>query len=294
MVEPGRGASRGPCRNALRLAVDSPDGARQLARGLRSAPVDVLIEIDSGMHRSGVAPARAGEVAAAARDAGLRVIGVFTFPGHGYGPGEARERAARQESAALAEAAESLRTIGLEPEVISGGSTPTVDFADPGVLTEIRPGVYPFNDAQQWELGSCTPDQIALVAMSTVVSIAPPPAPTSLPEPPMLPMLPMLPELVEGSRVILDAGSKTLGADRPAWTTGFGRLLDYPDARIVALSEHHATAEFPPGTPPPTLGEVVRVVPNHVCTAVNLADELTVTTARGLATWPLIARGANT
>ncbi len=253
----------------LTLAVDSPEGARQLAHGLQNAPADILVEVDSGMHRSGVAPDLAGQVATAARDAGLTVTGVFTFPGHGYGPGTAREDAARQESAALASAAESLRAAGIEPHVISGGSTPTTAFADPAVLTEIRPGVYPFNDAQQWELGACTPDQIALVAMATVVSI------------------------VDAQRVILDAGSKVLGADRPVWTTGFGRLLDYPDARIVALSEHHATAEFSSPIVPLNLGDQVRVVPNHVCTAVNLADELIVTTARGLETWPLIARGAN-
>ena len=275
----------------LRVAIDSADGARQLARGLGGAPADVLVEIDSGMHRSGIAPHRAGDVAAVARDAGLSVIGVFTFPGHGYDPGDAREQAAREESAALAEAAQQLRAHGIEPAVISGGSTPTAEFADPGVLTEIRPGVYPFNDAQQWELGSCTHDQIALVAMATVVSI---------------------PEPVDGRpRVILDAGSKTLGADRPAWVTGFGRLLDYPHARIVAQSEHHATVEFPdpefpdpafPGAEsparatspaPPSLGDQVRVVPNHVCTAVNLADELIVETPSGLQSWPVIARGAN-
>ncbi|MFZ2510299.1 MAG: alanine racemase, partial [Gordonia sp. (in: high G+C Gram-positive bacteria)] len=60
LVEPGRVASRGPCRNALRLAVDSADGARRLARGLQSTPADVLVEIDSGMRRSGVAPTCAG------------------------------------------------------------------------------------------------------------------------------------------------------------------------------------------------------------------------------------------
>lgn len=256
-------------RARLRVGVDSAAGARQLAAGLDGAPISVLVEVDSGMHRTGVAPEQAGDVARAAREAGLDVLGVFTFPGHGYGPGSAREDAARQEAEALADAAESLRRSGIEPVVVSGGSTPTVDFADPGVLTELRPGVYPFYDAQQLELGSCGWEQVALVAVSTVVSVS------------------------STQRAVLDAGSKVLGADRPAWATGYGRLADYPDARIVSLSEHHAVVEFGPDDALPELGTQVRVIPNHVCNAVNLADELVAQTSHGRQTWPLIARGAN-
>lgn len=267
----------------LRVGVDSAAGARQLAAGLEDTGLDdtrvqVLVEVDSGMRRSGVPAAAAGTVAAAARDAGLDVVGLFTFPGHGYGPGTARLDAARQEAEALSAAAESLRQAGIEPVVVSGGSTPTVEFAEAGVLTEIRPGVYPFNDAQQLELESCTWDDVALTAVATVVSAS-------------------------GRRLVLDAGSKTLGADRPGWATGFGRLADHPEARIVSLSEHHAVVEFPAGTDLPALdlpeqglpepGDTVRVIPNHVCSAVNLADELVAETARGRVHWPLIARGAN-
>ena len=87
-------------------------------------------------------------------------------------------------------------------------------------------------------------------------------------------------------RVVLDAGSKVLGADRSGWATGNGRLLDHPDARVVALSEHHATVTgFDAAR-----GTRVRVVPNHVCTTVNLADELVVDDT----TWRVDARGANT
>ncbi|WP_440714025.1 alanine racemase [Gordonia sp. FQ] len=275
-------------RAAVRVGVDSPEGARRLAAGLGGAHVRVLVEVDSGMHRTGAPPADAGAVAAVARDAGLDVVGVFTFPGHGYGPGPARADAAGQEIRALADAAESLRRHGIEPAVVSGGSTPTVALlrqssAAAGVLTEIRPGVYPFNDAQQIELGSCAFGDVALAAVATVVR-AEQPSPLepfdSAQEPPR-------------RKVVLDAGSKVLGADRPAWTTGFGRLLDHPEARIVSLSEHHAVVEFPAGTTCPGLGDHVRVVPNHVCSAVNLADELVAETAHGTEVWPVIARGAN-
>lgn len=246
---------------AVRVGFDSAEGAARLV----GTGVAGLVEIDSGHHRSGVAPAEAGQLAARAAAAGLPVLGVFTFPGHSYSPG-GRERAAGQEADALAAAAASLREAGVEPRVISGGSTPSL-AATGGGLTESRPGVYVFGDAQQWELGSCSPAQVALTCHATVVSHA-------------------------GGRLVLDAGSKALGADRPPWATGWGRLLDHPDARLVIFSEHHAVVEM--AGPLPPLGATVRVVPNHVCNAVNLADEYAVFADGALvARWPVAARGRN-
>ncbi|SLI37657.1 D-threonine aldolase [Mycobacteroides abscessus subsp. massiliense] len=129
-------------RAALRVAVDSAAGAHQLAEHLGDLPITVVIEVDSGHHRTGVSPDDAGPVAAAARSAGLNVVGVFTFPGHGYTPGQRTEVAA-QEAQELDAAARSLRAQGINPLVRSGGSTPTVGSADNTVLTEVRPGVYP-------------------------------------------------------------------------------------------------------------------------------------------------------
>lgn len=252
----------------IRIGTDSAEGSRQIAKALggRRGTVEVAVEVNSGHGRSGAEPSQVDGVASAACDAGLTVVGAFTYPGHGYAP-HGRGGAAIQEAAAMRIASTVLSDIGLPPTVLSGGSTPTGFESDARVLTEIRPGVYVFNDAQQWELESCSADDIALVARATVVSR-------------------------RGSRAILDAGSKIIGADRPAWVTGHGRLLDHPSARIVALSEHHATVDFG-ADPPPMLGELVRVVPNHVCTAVNLVDTLR-TTRSGLpqGTWNVDARGA--
>ncbi|MCR8672062.1 D-TA family PLP-dependent enzyme, partial [Agrococcus sp. HG114] len=173
----------------------------------------------------------------------------------------------------LAAAAESMRRAGLPPRVVSGGSTPSFAAALEleSAVTELRPGVSVFGDAQQWELGTVAPADIALTAHATVVSHA-------------------------GGRLVLDAGSKVIGPDRAPWATGHGRLLDHPDARIVQLSEHHAIAELP-GEPLPPLGSRVRVVPNHVCMAVNLVDELHVFDRGGDAEpstrWRVAARGRN-
>lgn len=257
-------------RCSLRVGVDSVDGARALARHTEKASdFEVLVEVDSGHHRSGVAPERAGEVAVAAARGGLTVRGVFTFPGHSYGPGLAAGAAA-DEARALKRAAEVLDASGLPAQVLSGGSTPTATLTESGTLTEMRPGVYVFGDAQQLELGTCTVADVALTAAATVVSRRP-------------------------GRVVLDAGSKVLGADRPTWTTGFGRLPDYPEARLSALSEHHVTVTWSETSALPELGAVLRVMPNHVCTAVNLADELVVVAGGAVIDhWQVAARGANT
>ncbi len=256
-------------RATLTVGVDSSQAAEVLAGALAGTDARVLVEVDSGHHRSGTVPAAAGDVALAAVRAGLPVAGVFTFPGHSYGPGQARPAAAG-EAEALSVAAAALARAGLEVAVRSGGSTPSASFADGGSLTEVRPGVYAFNDAQQVELGTCDWADVALTAVATVVSR-------------------------RASRFILDAGGKVLGADQPAWVTGAGRLPDLPDARIVALSEHHATVELPPGAAAPDLGQLVRIAPNHVCAAVNLADELVIIDdGEVVDRWAVAARGANT
>lgn len=255
-------------RVSLRVGVDSVESAEALGRALAGAGAQVVVEVDSGHHRSGVRPDLAGTVAEAADRAGLSVAGVFTFPGHGYSP-TGLEQAARDEADSISIAAFMLERAGLEAPVRSGGSTPTRASADPEAINELRPGVYVFNDAQQVELGTCSWDDVALTAHATVVSR-------------------------RGQDVIADAGSKVLGADQPAWVTGGGRLPDFPDARVVALSEHHATIRFPDGASIPERGSALRIAPNHVCAAVNLADELLVVQEGVVVdTWPVAARGAN-
>ncbi|MDN4175084.1 alanine racemase [Nocardioides sp. SOB77] len=248
------------------FAVDSAAGAANAGRLLGRTPVEVLVEVDSGQHRTGVAPEEAADVATTAVRAGLEVRGVFTFPGHSYAPGAAAT-AARDEAEALTAARASVEAAGIEVAVVSGGSTPTFAHTDTSVVTELRPGVYVFNDAQQWELGTVGADRVALACRSTVVSHS-------------------------GGRAVLDAGSKLLGADRPDWASGHGRLPAYPEARIVLVAENRAVVDMG-GAPLPRLGTQVDVVPNHVCSAVNLVDDLWVEEAGALRAWPVAARGLN-
>lgn len=261
-------------RIQLSVGVDSAAAVQRLAAALAGAPAQVLVEVDCGLRRSGVAPAGAGSVAAAVDAAGLHLAGVFTFPGHSYAPG-APAPAAEDEAAALAAAAASLAEAGLPCPVRSGGSTPsaalTLGPADGGPVTELRPGVYAFNDAQQVVLGTCTVDEVALAILATVIS-----APAA-------------------DRFVLDSGAKMLGPDRPAWVPGHGLLPDFPDAVITGLWEHHAVVRHPAGQPAPQVGDQVVVLPNHVCTVVNLVDSIYVTEdGQVVDVWPVTARGRNT
>ena len=246
-------------RSTVTVGVDSVESVGQLA-ALADAGLRVRVEIDSGHHRSGVPASDAALIATAAVEAGLVVDGVFTFPGHSYSP-DARAAAAADEARELGAARDALLGAGIACPAVSGGSTPSVAYSRGDVLTEVRPGVYVFGDAQQWELGVAAAEDLALTVIATVVGRYP-------------------------DRLVLDAGSKVLGADRSSWATGHGRILDHPDARITALSEHHATVT---GLDAPR-GTQLRVVPNHVCTTVNLADAYVVDDG----TWRVDARGANT
>ncbi|MFJ2618656.1 alanine racemase [Glutamicibacter sp. NPDC087344] len=263
-------------RAKLSLGTDSVAAVQQMAKmlGEKARKVKLMIEIDSGHHRSGVSPAQAVEIADAARDAGLRVHGVFTFPGHSYAPNSIDE-AVNQEHKALAEAACLLREAGHQVKRISGGSSPTAELSDNSVLTEVRPGVYVFGDAQQFELGRTRWEDIALSVATTVVSRHE--GSTQIPR-----------------RIVVDAGSKVLGADRPGWASGYGRVLECPQAVITALSEHHTTISWPEDLVLPSHGQQLRIIPNHVCIAVNLVDSvLAVYPDDTVERWDVNARGLN-
>jgi D-serine deaminase-like pyridoxal phosphate-dependent protein len=205
-----------------------PSAFPDYVAGLRATagPLRVLVELDSGARRSGVANSAAAlEVARHAREAGLEVIGVFTPGGHGYRAPGAGPSAAADEVAIL-------------------------------------------GDRQQFVLGAIPAEGIAVAVATTVVSVA-----------------------VDG-QVVLDAGAKTLTKDRAPFLDGFGAIPAYPDAVIERLFDYHAAVRVAPGAPAPRLGEVVAVVPNHVCPVVEQFYDFVVARA-GLAEgrWPVDARG---
>ena len=80
--------------------------------------------------------------------------------------------------------------------------------------------------------------------------------------------------------------------DQAAFLPGFGLLPAWPDAVIERVYDYHAVVAMPPGVDAPRIGQVVAVVPNHVCPVVNLFDEfLVVRDGAPVEAWPVDARG---
>ena len=258
------------CR--LSVGADSTAGLEALANAVDGATRQprVVIEIDSGGARTGVPPERAGALARRAVQLGLPVAGAFTHGGHGYGGVEARAAAADDEVAGLAAAAASIRAEGIEPTVLSAGSTPTAILSARGEVTEERPGTYIFGDRQQAALANEPFEGTALMVATTVVSHG------------------------DGHGFVIDAGAKILGKDVAPYLRGHGSVLGYPEAVIERVNDHHGVVQLPAGERRPDIGSMVWVMPNHACPVVNMVDEYVIASGRRIVDrWPVDARGRN-
>ncbi|WP_419760104.1 alanine racemase [Acidisoma sp.] len=246
-------------RVTMRAAIDNPLALETVALAGQEAgrQIGVLVEFDSGMHRTGVGSVdEALTLIAQVRAAdGLRFDGLMTYPS----------------SAATVEFVRAIKDAGVDLPIVSGGGTPRAAHAhEIGGVTEMRVGTYIYNDRTLVEVGAATLEDCALLVHATVISR---PA---------------------GDRAILDCGSKTLSSDlipRGA-SAGYGLLVDYPDAVIDRLSEEHGMVDLSRSGAKPALGERVRILPNHVCVVTNLHDEVVVSRngiVEGI--WPVAARG---
>lgn len=239
----------------LRVGIDSATAADALAESAHSAgsTIGILVDLDVGHHRTGVQSA-ADALALAQhvdRAPGLRLDGLMFFPGHVTSKPDDQGPALRELDQRLAEVIDLLTKLGLEASIVSGGSTPTMyQSHQVSRLTEIRPGTYVYNDMNCVRGGSATLDECAARIIATVVSTAVP------------------------GQIVLDAGSKTLTSDRcgPAPDSGHGYLVEYPEAKVVKLSEEHAQVDVSACPRAPKIGNRVTVIPNHICPCVNLQD----------------------
>ena len=245
-------------RSRISVGLDSREGAEILSKvfSAEKKAIDYVIEIDTGLNRCGVLPGRpAIELYQAIENLpGIRFKGIFTHAGQVYGKQNLEEVKAvsRLESEAMAKTAEKFNTLGVHPDIVSVGSTPTMRVWDGYAgINEIRPGNYIFLDAIQIALGVADQKECALTILSTV---------TSRPA---------------VDRAVIDAGSKVLALDKGAHGTeliqGFG-LIPGKGATIARLSEEHGILWLDPEEKL-TIGEQIRIIPNHACTAINLADK---------------------
>jgi D-serine deaminase-like pyridoxal phosphate-dependent protein len=249
-----------------------------VAKGLSEAAVrhgrDVpfLVECDTGMGRNGVqTPQAALDLARAAMKLrGLRFEGIMTFPLRAPGASLTNPKLSAPGSLIFFEQALRLfKQAGIPVPVVSGGGTPaTFTVQDYPMLTEHRAGTYLFCDVMTVAAGAATWDNCAMRVRTTVVS-----RPTA-------------------DRAVFDCGTKVLTSDQYT-VTGYGHVMEYPDAVIPHLSEEHGVIDLSKCSKKPEIGEVIHVVPNHCCVVSNMVDELYgVRGGRVETTWPVAARGS--
>jgi len=257
-------------RARITVGTDSVEAAAPIAAAAakRGIKIRMRIEVDTGLGRAGARSAR--EALAIARfvasQPGLELDGIFTHEGHLYKSADAG-RTAADAAAQMRSLAELLASAGLPCQAISMGSTPGAPFLanEPGI-TELRPGVYVFNDRTQVRLG--TPrEACALTVLTTVTSVRP------------------------DGRVIVDAGTKSLASDCSFEDRTFGEVAGRPDLQFAGASEEHGHLLADSGANI-RVGDRLRVLPNHACTCVNMHDTLTAVRGETVeATWTIAGRG---
>jgi D-serine deaminase-like pyridoxal phosphate-dependent protein len=250
-------------RIKMTVCADNPVVVDGLPRAgeIAGRPLDVLVECDTGRKRAGVETP--GEAVALAKQIAARPE--LSFAGFLIYP---PETAIPETRAFLDAAMAGLREAGLETRVISCGGTPYLPhLSEIAGVTEHRSGTSIFNDRMMMAAGVAALEDCALSVYSTVVSRAAP------------------------ERGILDAGSKTLTSDSGG-LDGFGLILEHPQARIARFAEEHGFLDLSACNDRPSVGDIVRVIPNHVCVVVNMVDRLI--TVRGdeiIGELPVAARG---
>jgi D-serine deaminase-like pyridoxal phosphate-dependent protein len=261
-------------RTRLMMSLDSIEVAQGLSTAAAAAGVriGVLTEIDVGLGRVGVSPGPAldGLIEFVAGAPGLDWLGLAFYPGHVKSLDDEGLSALRRVAAMLDETLGRLRSRGYEAQIVSGGSTPSWEHSHelPG-MTEIRPGTYIFNDRNSVAIGSCGWEDCAASIVTTIVSVA------------------------KSGQAIIDGGSKTFSSDRLATGgDGFGAVLGHPDVTFTKMNEEHGFLDLTQSEWRPKVGDRARIVPNHICVAVNLHQ--TVYGVDGdvvAATWNVEGRG---
>ena len=224
-----------------------------------------------GLGRTGVqTAAEAARLASLARDAErLDYRGIMFYPGHIRTHVSGQEQAIGELTERLESCCAALTEADLAPEVVSGGSSPTLWHSHllPR-LTEVRAGTVIYNDLDMTGMGVARDDECAYSILATVVSIAVP------------------------GQAVVDAGSKALSKElHDTAGTGYAALAGRPEVRVVALSEEHGVLDITGTDWRPRVGELVRLLPNHVCVSVNLQDRVIALEGENWEVWPIEGRG---
>ncbi len=281
LAYPAVGATRArrvcalPADVRVSVALDSVRAADDLAdaAGEAGRRVGVLVECVLGMRRVGVqTPEDAlALVRHLATRRELEYAGITFYPGHIRESVDRQNDALEELNRRLGRTLDTLKRAGVEPPVVSGGSTPTaLRTHEIAGVTEMRPGTYIFNDRTTAAIGACTMDECALTVLATVVSTAVP------------------------GQAVIDAGTKSLGREpmRGADGDGFGVAQGHAAVVVRAMSEEHGLLDLSETSWRPAVGDRVRIIPNHVCIVVHLFDMVHGVRGETVeSSWQVAARG---
>jgi D-serine deaminase-like pyridoxal phosphate-dependent protein len=244
-------------RTRVTVALDSVAAAGELAEAAAAAKVKigVLAETDVGLGRVGVPPGKPLVDLAECIQMFHSLVfeGIAFYPGHIRNLDEAGRRALEQLSELVGSIVDTFRRAGIQVKIVSGGSTPTLFHShEIAGLNEIRPGTYVFNDFNTVRVGACRLEDCAAAILATVISTA-----------------------VAG-QIVIDGGSKTFSSDRQANSSeeSFGHVVEAPAARFHKMNEEHGFIDVTHADRKFQVGDRVRVIPNHVCTAMNLHERV--------------------
>ncbi|MGS1095298.1 DSD1 family PLP-dependent enzyme [Aquamicrobium terrae] len=258
------------------IVVDNADNAGALAAAAERAGVtaSVLVDVELGFGRTGVLSVDAAEALARAIAAcpSLRFAGVQAYGGHLQHSADhgARLDLCRRAHGFIRDIVARLTSIGMPPEIITGGGTGThaIDGIE-GPFTEIQAGSYVFMDAEYqditYEDGSDWPFENALFVQTAVTSIN-----------------------VAGT-VTTDAGTKSFALNGPKpriATPGLsGAAYEYS-------GDEHGRVRLGAGMVQPKLGDRLECVIPHCDPTVVLYDAFHCVRQDALAEiWPVDARG---
>jgi len=246
----------------LKVVLDSQEMARQIAQEgeKRGIAYKVLIELDTDGHRSGACP-ESDELLEIARtlhnSKGCELMGLMTHAGESYNcrTPESLLAMSRQERDRTVNAAKRFAEAGLPCPIVSIGSTPTAfGIDDLEGVTEVRAGVYTFFDLVMSGVGVCSPDDIAISVLASVIGYQ-----------------------KEKSWAITDGGWMAMSRDRGTANQdvdyGYGMVVGKDgqrigDLKVIQANQEHGVIGDPDHDLPYDdlpMGGMVRILPNHAC-----------------------------
>jgi D-serine deaminase-like pyridoxal phosphate-dependent protein len=212
--------------------------------------IPIYVDVDTGLGRMGKSPNESIQTIRKISELPfIEIKGLMSHSGHAYAKSTEEEvkRIAIEDATILHDVKVEMEKYGIVIQEISIGASATIRFIkEIPFITEVRPGMYVFNDRFVMGAGGATVENCAATVFSTIISKP------------------------SHNRFIIDAGSKTLSHD-PFKNGGYGYIKGHDNLTIARLSEEHGIVEIK-GNCPLEVGDAIEIIPNHICPVINLAD----------------------